>query len=255
MKKTKQYLFVLNELVGRELKRKYARSYLGVIWSVLNPLLSMIVMSMIFSSMFKRKIENFPVYYLTGQIIWSLFTGATTAAMTALVDNKLLLTRTKYPRQIFPLSRILTAIVNFGYSLIAFIIIVVFFQIIPSIQWLLFPVIILLFCLFTTGFSYILTILYTFLADTKYLYNIVLTLWMYLCAIFYPVDGLSETMQKVVKMNPIYGYIAAARGTIMYHEWPSTMLWIQMVSWGIGMFLIGKLVFELSKNRIMIQNM
>ena len=86
-----QYFFVVRELVSRELKRKYSRSKLGVLWSVLNPLLSMAILSMIFSTMFRHSIENYPIYYLTGYVIWNLFTIATNTAMTALVDNKPLL--------------------------------------------------------------------------------------------------------------------------------------------------------------------
>ena len=255
MRNFKQYLFVLSELVGRELKRKYVRSYLGVLWSVLNPLLSMVIMSLIFSTMFEGSIDNFPVYYLTGQIIWNMFTETTSLAMTALVDNKLIMIRTKLPRQIFPLSRILTSVVNFGYSLIAYVIIVVFFRISLSIHWLAFPIIVFLLLIFSTGFSYILTIMYTFMEDTKYLYSIVLTLWMYLSAIFYPVDGLNQMMQTVIECNPVYGYIVATRSIVMYHQWPTQTQWLQMMGWGVGMFLLGKVIFETNKNKIMIQNM
>lgn len=255
MRNLRQYLFVVSELVSRELKRKYARSYLGVIWSVLNPLLSMVVMSLIFSTMFKRSIENYPIYYLTGTIIWNMFTGATNSAMTALVDNKTLMTRTRLPRQIFPLSRILTSLVNFGYSLIAYVLIVAFFRIVPSVHLAVFPVITLLLLLFSTGFSYILTILYTYMADIKYLYTILLQLWMFLNAIFYPVDSLSPAMHTVVTQNPVYAYIAAARSCVLYHQWPSSLQWAQMIGWGVGMFLLGKIIFEANKNKILIQNM
>ncbi len=255
MRNVKQYLFVISELVGRELKRKYARSYLGVIWSVLNPLLSMVVMSLIFSTMFKRSIENYPVYYLTGTIIWSMFTGATNSAMTSLVDNKTLMTRTKLPRQIFPLSRILTSLVNFGYSLVAYVLIVAFFRIVPSAHITAFLPITLLLLMFSTGFSYILAIVYTYMADVKYLYSIILQLWMFLNAIFYPVESLNKSMQYVVTANPVYAYIAAARACVIYHEWPSALQWMQMIFWGVGIFLLGKLVFETNKNKIMIQNM
>ena len=85
----KQYWFVIRELTSREIKRKYSRSKLGIVWSVLNPLLTMAVMSMIFSYMFKHSIENYPIYYLCGNVIWQLFTGATNSAMTTLVDNKM----------------------------------------------------------------------------------------------------------------------------------------------------------------------
>lgn len=253
--KIRQYLFVMRELTGRELKRKYARSYLGVIWSVLNPLLTMVVMSLIFSKMFKRNINNFPVYYLTGQTLWSMFTGATNAAMTALVDNKLMMTRTKLPRQIFPLSRILTSLVNFGYSMVAYVIIVAFFRIIPTVNMLFFPVVVVLLLLFSIGLGYILSILYTSLADIKYLYGIILTVWMYLSAIFFPVDNLSAGIKQVILANPMYGYIRAARCVAMEGTMPPGPVIVQITLWGIGMFAVGKLVFSLNQNKIMIQNL
>ena len=124
-----QYIFVIRELTAREIKRKYARSSLGIIWSVLNPLLYMVVMSLIFSTMFRRSIENFPIYYLTGQIFWTLFSGATNSAMTALVDNRNLLLQAKLPKQTFVLSRVYTTLVNFGYTCIAYIPMLIVFRI------------------------------------------------------------------------------------------------------------------------------
>ncbi|MGN0431907.1 MAG: ABC transporter permease, partial [Lachnospiraceae bacterium] len=168
--KGKQYLFVIRELVSREIKRKYARSYLGILWSVLNPLLSMAVMSMIFSTIFKRSIENFPIYYLTGSIFWALFTGSTNAAMTALVDNKNMLIKVKLPMSIFPLARSCTALANFGYSLVAYTVMLVIFRVKPNIYM---PLIFLyaagLF-LFSLGISYFLSILYVLFGDIKQLY-------------------------------------------------------------------------------------
>lgn len=253
--KIKQYLFVMRELTGRELKRKYARSYLGVIWSVLNPLLTMVVMSLIFSKMFRRDIENYPVYYLTGQILWTMFTGATNAAMTALVDNKLMITMTKLPRQIFPLSRILTSLVNFGYSMIAYVIIVAFFRIAPSPATLFFVVVVLLLLLFSIGLGYILAILYTLLEDVKYLYSILLTVWMFLSALFFPVDNLGHGIKQVILANPIHGFVRAARCVVMEGVMPPASVSIQITVWGIGMFAFGKLIFSLNQNKILIQNL
>ena len=96
-KRRSQYAFVIRQLTSREIKRKYARSYLGIVWSVLNPLLSMTVLSLIFSQIFQRSIENYPIYYLTGYLLWQTFTGATNASMTALADNKMLLLKVKFP--------------------------------------------------------------------------------------------------------------------------------------------------------------
>ena len=115
----KQSYFVIQELVSRELKRKYSRSRLGILWSVLSPLLSMAVLSLVFSAMFRKSIENYPVYYLTGFILWNFFTTATNTAMTALADNQTLILQVKFPREVFPFARVYTAFVNFLYSLIA----------------------------------------------------------------------------------------------------------------------------------------
>ena len=118
--KQQQYWFVIQQLTSRELKRKYARSVLGVLWSVLNPLLSMGVLSLIFSQMFRRTIENYPIYYLTCYLLWQAFTGTTNSAMTTLADNRTLLLKVKFPMELFVLTRGCTALVNLGYSFVAY---------------------------------------------------------------------------------------------------------------------------------------
>lgn len=250
-RENKEYLFVLKELVGREIKRKYARSYLGILWSVLSPLLSMAVLSIIFSQMFSRSIENFPVYYLTGFILWQLFTESTRAAMTVLVDNKLLLVKVKLPKQVLTLSRIFTALMNFLYSLIAFVLILLVFRIAPSLTVLVFPAIVALLLLFCVGIGYILSIAYVFFGDVKHLYSVLLTLWMYMSALFYPVDMLPEYVQRIISFNPIYAYVEAARECILYQQFPGAVLWFKMAIFGIGVFLLGVAVFRKNENTIM----
>ena len=178
----KQYWFVIRELTSREIKRKYSRSKLGIVWSVLNPLLTMAVMSMIFSYMFKHSIENYPIYYLCGNVIWQLFTGATNSAMTTLVDNKMMLIKVKFPMQIFVLARVYTAVINFLYSMIAFALMICVFRVIPSPALLFLPVIVFLLVIFALGISYILATAYVFFGDVKHLYSVVLTLWLYMSA-------------------------------------------------------------------------
>lgn len=247
----KQYMFVIKELVSREIKRKYARSYLGVLWSVLSPLLSMAVMSMIFSTIFKRSIENFPIYYLTGSIFWNLFTGATNAAMTALVDNKSMLVKVKLPMLVFPLSRCCTALANFGYSLIAYLVMLIVFRIKPNAYMPL----VLLFAaglfLFSLGISYILSILYVLFGDIKHLYSVILTIWMYLCAIFYPVSSTSPAMQEVIIRNPVYNYIVCARKCMMEAAPPSCEEWARLFVWSIGVFIVGRYYFGKMQNRVL----
>lgn len=250
-KDLRQYTFAISELTGREVKRKYARSSLGIIWSVLNPLLSMVVISLVFSTMFRRNIENFPIYFLTGQLFFNLFSVATNSAMTVLVDNKTLLIKAKLPKHTFILSRIYTALINFGYTCIAHVLMLLVFRITPHWTMLLFFVDVLFALLFSTGIGYMLSIAYVFFADIKYLYSVFLTLLMYMSALFYPVSQLPEAMGRVIEYNPVYVTIAFARECVMYGNVPDIGLWCKLLVWSIGSFGIGLLVFKMKENQVM----
>ena len=249
----KQYWFVIRELTGREIKRKYARSYLGIIWSVLNPLLNMIVMSLIFSYMFRRSIENFPVYYIIGQTMFSLFSTATNSSITAMVDNKSLIQRTKLPKQTFVLSRIYTAFVNFLYTLIPLIGILAFFRIKPTWRMILFIPDVILLMIFSIGVGYVLSTAYVFFADIKHLYGIVLTIVMYMSAIFYPANRLPEFMQQVLALNPVYLAIDIARYTVMYGMMPYYTEWIKLGLMAIASFVIGFEVYKKNEDSILLK--
>ena len=247
----KQYIFVIQELTGREIKRKYARSRLGIVWSVLNPLLMMIVMTLVFSYMFKRSIENFPLYYLTGSLFWTLFSGGTNHAMTALVDNKGLLIRAKLPRQIFVLSRLYTELVNFGFSCVPYVLLLVFYRIKPSWTMLLLPLDILLTLAFTMGIGYLLSILYVFFADIRYLYGVFLRILLYLTAIFYPVSALPETLQKIVGFNPVHMSIYIARECMVYGRAPHYSAWLKLLAAALISCTLGWTVFRKKQNDVM----
>lgn len=247
----KQYWFVIRELTSREIKRKYSRSKLGIVWSVLNPLLTMAVMSMIFSYMFKHSIENYPIYYLCGNVIWQLFTGATNSAMTTLVDNKMMLIKVKFPMQIFVLARVYTAVINFLYSMIAFALMICVFRVIPSPALLFLPVIVFLLVIFALGISYILATAYVFFGDVKHLYSVVLTLWLYMSAIFYPVQQLPDFLQKIIGCNPIFNYIDSMRCLVLYRALPPTAEIMKIILWAVGSYLISYAIFRCNKNKIM----
>lgn len=246
-----QYAFVIRQLTARELKRRYARSYLGVLWSVLNPLLSMAVLSLIFSQLFRRSIENYPIYYLTGYILWQAFTGATTSALTALADNKALLLRVKFPISLFVLTRVYTALINLLYSLAAYIVMLIVFGVTPKWTMLLTPVYIFFLFLFSLGMSYLLAAAYVFFGDVKHLYSVALTLWMYCSAIFYPVEQITGIIRTVILNNPLYIYIHCMRKAVMYGTLPTGVEWVQMALWSAGILLIGMFLFQRNKNRIM----
>ncbi len=251
LEQRKQYFFVIRELTSREIKRKYSRSYLGVVWSVLNPILMMTVLSAIFTQMFERSIENYPIYYLTGYIVWHMFTNATNAAMTTLVDNKNMLIKVRLPMEVFVLARVYTALVNLGYSLIAYVLMLIVFRI--KLNWviLIFPVIILFLLVFSLGISFMLSIAYVFFGDVKHLYSVFLTLWLYCSAIFYPVDRLDGIIRIVIEINPIFEYIDALRKIVMYGILPSVFDVLSMTIWSVTMFCIGYFIFKKNRNKVM----
>ncbi len=246
----RQYLFLLRELVSRELKRKYSRSRLGILWSILNPLLSMAVLSMVFSSMFRHSIENYPIYYLTGNLCWSLFTTSTNTSMTALVDNQTLLLQVKAPKMIFPLARVAAAFVNFLYSLAAYGVMLAVSGIRPDLHMLLFPAVAALLLLFAVGCSFILTIAYVFFGDIRHLYSVLLTLWMYLSALFYPVEAVPEFARQIIVQNPVYNYVTAARACMLYQTMPGTEIWIRMILWAAAALWAGWLCFGVWQDKI-----
>ena len=247
----KQFAFVVRQLTAREIKRKYARSYLGIVWSVLNPLLSMAVLSLIFSQLFRRSIENYPIYYLTGYILWQTFTGATNAAMTTLVDNKMLLLKVKFPMDLFILTRVYTALINLGYSLVAYVLMLVVFQVTPKWTMLFSPVVIFCLIVFSLGISYMLATAYVFFGDIKHLYSVVLTLWMYCSAIFYPVEQLQGFIRVVIWNNPLYTYIHCLRKAVMYGTLPDTVEFLQMILWAVAIYGLGYGIFRRCRSKIL----
>ena len=253
LSKKKQECFVISELTKREIKRKYVRSYLGVLWSLLNPLLYMVVMTVLFSTMFSRSIENYPVYYLTGYLVWELFSQSTSQMMTVLVDNRQLMLTVRLSGRVLALSRCFTAIVNFVLSLIPYALLLMFSHISASpTMLLLVPG--LFFCiLFSIGMGYMLSILYVFFADIQYLYTVLLTLWMYLSAIFYPIDSVPEPLSVFISNNPIYVYITYMRSIMLYGSIPDTGIWIRMIIWGMGMYLVGISVYSYSSNKVLMR--
>jgi len=250
-KESRQYYFAIRQMVSREVKRKYSRSFLGIVWSVLSPLLKMAVMSMVFSTIFQRQIDNYPIYLFTGQIFFSLFTDATNQGMTALVDNRSMMLKVKLSKQTFVTARVFTALANFGYTCVAYVLMLIVFRVKPTFYMLLFPIDVFFMLLFSMGMAFVLSILYVFFADIKYLYSVALQLLMYISALFYPVEGLSGMMQRVVNLNPVYNYIHFAREVMIYGSRPEPELWLKIVLWGVLSFTAGYWIFRKSEGRVM----
>ena len=161
-----RYRFLLEDLISRDLKVKYRRSVLGLIWSILNPLLMMLVVTTVFSTILRIQIENFPLYYLTGSLIFNFISEATSAALISIISSAQLIKKVYVPKYIFPLEKTLFSFVNMLFSLIAIVIIMV---ITPNTPWhwtlVLFPVPLIYALVFAIGLGLILASVNVFFRD------------------------------------------------------------------------------------------
>lgn len=216
-----KYRFLLKELVINDIKLKYRRSVLGVVWSVLQPIFMMLVLTVVFSSLFKSDIPHFAVYVLTGRIIWDLFSQSTTSAMTSIVDNASLIKKVYIPKYIFVLAKTISALVNVCFSIVALLLVIIISGVKLSPTILLLPLPLAYTAMFATGLSLLLAAYSVFFRDLNYLYEILLTAWMYFTALFYPITIIPENLRFLLNINPIYQMLAMFRDVTMYNIVPN----------------------------------
>lgn len=239
-----KYRWLMKQLIQRDLKLKYKRSILGYMWSLLQPLLMMSVMSIIFSKIFRYNVENFSVYLICGNVIFTLFSEATSGGMTSIINNGGLIKKVYIPKFIFPITKCMVSLVNFMYSLIAVVIILVAFKI-PigfPIVMLWFPI--LCTFIFSFGISMILATAATFFRDVLYLYGILLQIIMYFTPLFYPVEALPKEVAEFIWWNPLYHFILYFRNVVMYKTIPSIEEHIICISWALISVFIGMKIFK-----------
>ncbi|MCI8454321.1 MAG: ABC transporter permease [Lachnospiraceae bacterium] len=216
-----KYKDLLYQLVSRDIKLKYRRSFLGYLWSVLNPLFVMAIMTIVFSAMFRGNIENYPVYLLTGKALFDFTMTATTQAMTSVTDNGALLKKTYVPKYIFTLSKVTSCMVDFLFSLGALIIVMLITRTPFHWTFFLFPLTCLQIYIFCCGLGFFLAQLNVFFRDIQYIYHAITTAWMYLTPIFYPIESLPAMVRLFVKaFNPLYYYVAQFRDVVYYGQVP-----------------------------------
>lgn len=247
------YRDLLKQLVSRDIKLKYRRSFLGYVWSVLNPLLIMVVMTVVFSTMFSRNIENFPVYLFTGQLMFNFMNQSTHQALTAINSNAALLKKVYIPKYIFVFSKITSGLVDFMFSCIALVIVMLVTG--AKFSWynLLFPFVALQLYVFSLGLGMFLAQANVFFRDIQYIYNAVTTAWLYLTPIFYPLTSVSEKLQWVIKhFNPMYFYIIQFRALIYEGCMPEWRLVLAGTGTAVIMLLIGTVCFERNQSKFIL---
>lgn len=239
-----KYKVLLKELVGRDFKLKYRRSVLGYAWSLLNPLFTMLVMTAVFSNMFRYSIDNYAIYFLLGQVIWAFYSEATNAAMTSVFTNAELIKKVYVPRYVFPLSKTCFSFVNFICSLGAVIIVMFLQKAWPTETIILLPLLFLYAFLIAFGMGMILSVVAVYFRDIMHLYGVLLTAQMYLTPIFYPVDMLPKEIMGIVQCNPVYHLVTYFRNIALYGVWPTLQENMICLAFGVVLSVIGLLVFK-----------
>ncbi|MGQ5542378.1 ABC transporter permease [Thermophilibacter sp. ZX-H10] len=250
--------FILQQLVTKDFKLRYRRSVLGVIWSVLNPLLMMMIMSFVFSYFLRgSNVENYPLYLIVGNITFSLMSEATNGGLTSIISAAPLLKKVKVDRWVFPVQKVFSAMMNFGFSLIAVVVVMLFFQVMPTwhIVWMI-PALFLL-MLFCIGISLLIGAAAVFFRDMIHLWSVALTAWTYLTPIFWDLSlltnaGAPQFVVWVVKANPMYNYLEMMRCAIVYQSSPTTTVLLLAAFWALLMLVIGYLVFRKTEHKFIL---
>ncbi len=238
----KHYRYLLKQLVRRDIVARYKRSALGVAWTMLNPLGTMLIMTFVFSNLFKS-VQSYPVYILSGLIAWNFFAQGTNAAMSGLVWGGSLMQRIYLPRTIFGVSAIGTALVNLLLSIIPLLLVMVITQTTIHLTFLFLPISILLLTAFALGFGLLLSALAIFFPDVAEMYQILLMAWMYLTPVIYPEEIIPAQFMTIYRINPMYWMLKMFRMPVYEGVIPTLQdLW-PALAWSVGMLIVGWIFF------------
>lgn len=257
----KKDLYILKQLVTKDFKIKYRRSILGIAWSVLNPLLMMIVMAIVFSTMFGQgrngtiTPELYPLYLIVGNVTFSLMSDSTSQALNSVIWASSLLKKVKVHRFVFPVQKALFSLVNFAFSLIAVAIVMLWFRVMPTYHLIWLPVALLLLVSFCMGLGLLLSALTVFFRDMQHLWSVVITAWTYFTPIFWTTDFIASmhpALQAIMYANPMYNYLEFMRDIFLFQVNPSAVTLAFCIGWAALALIIGYLVFHKTEHKFIL---
>ncbi len=252
IKELYQYKDLFFELVRKGIKLKYRRSYLGVVWSMIEPLLTMLVLTLVFGTLFGNHEKTFPVYILSGRLIYSLFSQSTTAALKSIRQNEGLIKKVFVPKLLYPLSAIVFNYILFLISLVVLACVSLVLGVYPTIKILLAIIPLSILFVMSIGVGLILSTLGTFFRDLEYLWNVALMLIMYMCAIFYyPEVILMSRVSWILKYNPLFCVIYNFRSCVFGVELDMGML-VYSAIFAVISVVVGYAVFEKNENKFIL---
>lgn len=248
-----KYKDLLALLVERDIKLKYRRSVLGYVWSILNPLLSMAVMVVVFSQMFSRGIENYPVYLIIGNVLFGFLRESSMQAMNSIVSSASLLKKVYVPKYIFTLSKVTSSFVNLLFSLGALLIVMLATRLRFTWYFLLIVWPIAQLYVYCLGLGLLLAAGNVFFRDIGNIWSVVTLAWMYLTPIFYTLETMSPAMQYwVPKLNPMYVYVTQMRDLVLYGRFSTPELILSGLADAALMLLAGLFVFTKTKDQFIL---
>ena len=228
--KLKKYQFFFEELVKRDFKKKYKRTILGMAWSILAPLMQLLVMRLVFTQFFGRTTPHYTTYLFCGTLIFSYFSESSNQGMSSLMSNAGIFTKVNVPKYLFLFSKNVQTLINFGLTMIVFWVFCVLDHI--AFTWkvilLVYPVCCLV--LFNIGVGLILSALFVFFRDIQYLWTIFTQLLMYMSAIFYNIDSYSPQIQNLFLLNPVYLFIRYFRKIVIEATIPTVWFHLLMLA-------------------------
>jgi len=238
-----KYRELIRQFVSRSIKTRYKRSVLGILWTLLNPLLTMVVLTIVFSQLFRFSVENYPIYVLCGLVVWNFFSSVTNGAMSDMLWSGNLLGRIYVPKSVFAVSATGTGLVNLFLSLIPVfaIALILGIRITPAI--LVMPFAILILAIFSLGVGLILSTAAVFFADMEPVYSVLLTIWFYATPIIYPVEVIPEQFQWLIRLNPLYYMLAIFRDPLYLGTVPDLSYWLISTSFALLLVIVGAYVF------------
>ena len=242
--KIKKHQFLFEELVKRDFKQKYKRTVLGMGWSLLSPLLQLLVMSIVFKQFFGRNMDHYTIYLFCGNLVYAYFKESTSGGMNSLMANRDIFSKVNVPKYMFLLSKNVSSLINFGLTLCIFFL----FALIDGVDFglhflaLIYPVCCLV--VFNIGVGLVLSALFVFFRDISYLYDIFTLLLMYMSAIFYTVDTMAPWFQKLILCNPVYCYIKYFRVVVLDGNIPSLAFHALCAFYALVVLAIGAWVYK-----------
>lgn len=247
-----RYRFLIKQLVARDFKTKYKRSVLGVLWSFLNPLLTMMVQYIVFSTLFRSDIPNFALYLLSGIVCFSFFSESTSMALSSIVGNASLITKVYVPKYIYPLTRVMSSLINLLLSLIPLFAVVLLTRTPLRISFLLLPIGIICLFMFCLGTGLILASAMVFFRDIQFLWGILTMLWMYATPIFYPESILPAKLMPIFKCNPLYHIIRFVRVVLMDGVSPEPKAYMLMLIASVVPLALGLWIFKKTQDKFVL---